>query len=435
MAKLTKTIVDRSAPKSAPYFVWCSDLPGFGVRIWPSGKKVFYADYRSKAGARRRINLGPHGKLTTEEARKLAVSTLGGVLRGEDPAEERATRRSALTVAELCANYLAATDRGLIMGKRGAPKKASTLAVDRGRIARHIVPLLGRKLVKDLTTADINRFVRDVTSGKTAVVEKTGHNRGKAIVEGGPGTAARTAGLLGGILSFAVSEGVIPFNPARGVKRPADRRRQRRLSREEYRALGKALEAAAIDAELEQGLTAVWLIALTGCRSGEIGKLRWSEVDNSGKCLRLADSKEGASVRPVGAPAFDILDKAYRRPGCGFVLPGARGDGAYGGLAGLWDRITARAELVDVTPHTLRHSFASVAGDLGYSEPTIAALLGHAAGSVTSRYIHHLDEVLVAAADKVSKSVHGFMTGDSDQASGRQLKSAPGEGSRDRPSA
>jgi integrase len=70
-----------------------------------------------------------------------------------------------------------------------------------------------------------------------------------------------------------------------------------------------------------------------------------------------------------------------------------------------------RAKLKGVTPHTLRHSFASVAGDLGFTESTIAAMLGHAAGTVTSRYVHHLDSVLVAAADKVARAIHGQMTG------------------------
>src|SRR5438270_158550 len=85
--------------------------------------------------------------------------------------------------------------------------------------------------------SDLPRFIRDVTTGKTAVVEKTANKRGRAVVEGGAGAAARTVGLLGGILSFAVSDGVIPFNPATGVKRPADNKRQRRLTAEEYRQL------------------------------------------------------------------------------------------------------------------------------------------------------------------------------------------------------
>lgn len=409
MAKLTKRIVDAAECRSSPYFIWCSDLPGFGVRTYPSGKRVYYADYRTRDGARHRLALGPHSKITTEEARRLAMVTLGAVLKGEDPAAERRALRKSLTVRELCADYLDKADRGLIMGKHGRPKKASTLSVDRGRIVRHIVPLLGTKRVRELTRADVNRFIRDVASGATAVVEKTEKRRGKAIVEGGPGTAARTAGLLGGILTFAVSEGIIEANPAHGVKRPADNRRVRRLSPEEYRALGQALTSMGA-AGSEQGPTAIWLLALTGCRLGEIGKLRWDEIDEAGGCLRLLDSKEGASVRPVGQPVFQVLAAISKRNGCPYVLPGARSNAPFGGIPGTWKRISERAAFTDVTPHTLRHSFASVAGDLGFTESTIAALLGHAAGSVTSRYIHHLDSVLLAAADKVATVIRGHMT-------------------------
>src|SRR5690606_32997046 len=191
LAKLTKRLIDGLEPKASDYFEWDDELPGFGVRVWPTGRKVYVAQYR--AGVRtRRVKVGTHGPLTVDEARKEAKGILGDVARGEDPQEDRVTRRKSLTVSQLCDNYLAAAERGLIMGKGGKAKKASTLYTDRGRIDRHIRPLLGNKLVRDMTQADVARFIRDVASGKTAVVEKTERKRGKAIVEGGTGTAART---------------------------------------------------------------------------------------------------------------------------------------------------------------------------------------------------------------------------------------------------
>ena len=410
MPKLTKRVVDGLNPKAADYFAWDDELPGFGVRVWPTGRKVYLAQYRA-ARRTRRVKLGVHGPLTVEEARKEAKAVLGDVARGENPAEDRATRRKSLTVKELCDNYLTAAECGLIMGKGRKPKKVSTLSTDRGRIERHIKPLLGTKFVRDLTHADVHRFLRDVTTGKTAIVEKTEKKRGKAIVEGGAGAAARTTGLLGGILSFAVSEGVIPFNPVTGVKRPGDNRRQRRLTAEEYRQLGDALSAAESEAETKQGINGAWLLALTGCRLGEVEGLKWMEIDDVGGCFRLEDTKEGASVRPIGRPAFEILAKIAKREGCPFVLPAVRSNNAFGGMPGAWERIARRAKLVDVTPHTLRHSFASVAGDLGFTESTIAAILGHAAGSVTSRYVHHLDSVLIAAADKTARAIYSYMRG------------------------
>ena len=412
MPKLTKTIVEAAVPQEKPYTLWCSDLSGFGVYILPSGKMTYFVDYRNKTGIRRRLTIGRHGKLTAETARKLAIATMGEVVKGDDPAEERVTQRKSMTVKELCTRYMEAAEKGLIMGKRNRPKKASTLYVDRGRIARHILPLLGSKRVCDITQADINRFIRDVAGGKTASAEKTNKKRGKAIVRGGKGTAARTAGLLGGMLSFAVSEGVIAANPARGAKRPADNHRTRRLSAEEYRQLGKALAEAQAEVEAPQGIAGIWLLALTGCRSGEIINLKWDEVDKEGSCLRLTESKEGASIRPAGQAVFEVLTQAEKKKDCPYVLVPVRGDGPFGGMARAWKRTIKRTQLTGVTPHTLRHSYASVAGDLGFTESTIAALLGHAAGSVTSRYVHHLDSVLVAAADKVAGAIYEMMTTD-----------------------
>src|SRR5260370_5276571 len=168
MPKLTKRTVDAAATKKKPYFIWCSELPGFGVRVFPSKKRVYYADYRNKSGARKRMSIGPHGKLTTEEARKLAIVTLGEVIKGEDPALDRSTRRKSLTISALCDSYVAAAERGLIMGKRNLPKKQSTLYSDRGRIERHIKPLLGDRLVRDPVQPDTNRFTPNVTTAKPA---------------------------------------------------------------------------------------------------------------------------------------------------------------------------------------------------------------------------------------------------------------------------
>jgi integrase len=268
--------------------------------------------------------------------------------------------------------------------------------------------LLGRRAVRELKTPDIARFMRDIAAGKTAGDIKTGF-RGRAIIKGGAGTASRTVGLLGGILSFAVLEGIIPTNPARGVKRPADNRRQIRLTPDQYRALGKALAEAEKDGENQAAILGVRLLALTGCRRGEIEKLLWDEVDLAGRCLRLSDSKEGKSIRPFGIGAADLLAGLPKKSP--FVLPGNSSGRPFSGLPKAWLRILKRANLGDLTPHGLRHAYASVASDLGYTEPTIAAMLGHANGTMTGRYIHHLDAALNAAADKVSSFIANTMEG------------------------
>ncbi|MFO1126342.1 MAG: tyrosine-type recombinase/integrase [Methylocystis sp.] len=411
MPRLTKSIVDAARPREKQFTIWCGDTKGFGVYVHPTGKRTYFVDYYNAGGARKRMAIGQHGNMTCEQARKIAMKTIGDVtIKSEDPLAERKSRRNSITVKELCADYMAAAEAGLIFGKGGRAKKPVTIYQDHARINRHIVPLLGKKLVKDITRADVAAFIRDVTLGKTAIVEKTGL-RGKAVVTGGAGTAARAANFLGAILSWAVHEEIIEHNPAHGVKRQADKKRTRRLTPDEYRALGRALAQAEEERDTWQGLAGTRLLALTGCRLGEIVKLHWSEVDAEGSALRLEDSKEGASTRPIGGAALDVLAALERGEGCPYVLPAARGSGPYGGLPSAFERLVARAGLEGVTPHTLRHSFASVAADLGFVESTIAAMLGHASGSVTSRYVHHLDAVLIAAADKVAGVIENHLTG------------------------
>jgi integrase len=407
--KLTKRTLDSVKPKPThDVFLWDDEVPGFGLRIKSSGVRSFIVQYRNGSGVSRRMTLGKFGVLTPDEARKMAKHTLAEVARGADPAARRAQDRDAMTVRQLCRIYLEAAEKGLILGKGKRPKKGSTLYIDGGRIERHILPLLGSRRVRDLTTPDILRFMRDVTTGKTADDVKTGF-RGRAIIEGGAGTASRTVGLLGGILSFAVSEGVIASNPVRGVKRPADNRREIRLTAEQYRALGKTVAAADVGGENPSAVLAIRLLALTGCRRGEIERLQWNEVDLPGRCLRFSDSKEGKSIRPLGADAVRLLAKLTNDSR--YVLPGKAPDKPFVGLPKAWPRIIGKANLSDLTPHGLRHAFASVAVDLGYSEPTIAALLGHGTHSITGRYLHHLDSALLAAADKVAGEIAAMMAG------------------------
>lgn len=410
MAKLTKSLLDAAELRDKPYFVWCTDLQGFGARVFPTGKKTFYVDYYTQTGDRKRMSIGGFGKLTVEEARKMARITLGDTLRGDDPLLERQTRRSSITMAELCNNYLRAAQAGLIIGRSGNPKKTSTIDTDVGRIERHIKPLLGKKLVVDIKRSDIAKFIRDVSAGKTAFEGKSDKLRGKVVVAGGTGTAARTTGLLGGILTYAVSEGIIEHNPAQGVKRPADKKRERRLTADEFEALGAIL--AGSDHMPWQAVAGIKLLALTGCRLNEIGKLKWSEVDIDGRSLRLGDTKTGASIRPLGKPAVALLEEIKPDALKGFVLPGVREpEKPYGSLGAAIERVMKLAELDGVTAHTLRHSFASVAADLDYSDSTIGAIIGHSGSTITSRYTHRLDSVLIATADKIATEIERQMKG------------------------
>lgn len=410
MTKLTKRSVDAAKVHDKDYIIWDEELPSFGLRVFASGRRSYVIQYRAR-GRSRRFTIGKHGIWTAETARREAKVLLGKIARGGNPAEQRLLDREAMTVQELCERYRLDLEKGLILGKGDRPKKPSTISTDIGRIDRHILPLLGNRRVKDLTTADINRTMKDIMAGKTRVSVKTDKLRGRSIVRGGAGTAARTIGLLGGILTYAVDLGVIDRNPASGVRRPKDQVKSRRLSEHEYRLLGKVLEDAATKEKYETAAAIIRLLALTGCRRSEMTQLRWNEVDLEGSCLRLSDSKEGASVRPIGLAAVEALERHQKTASLLFIFPGWESDTPFGALPGQWRKIFASTELADITPHVLRHSFASIANDLGFTEATIAALVGHSRASITSRYIHTIDGTLIAAADTIAAFIQGLLDG------------------------
>jgi integrase len=411
MPKLTKSVVEAAGRREKQFTLWCSELKGFGVFVQPSGSRTYFVDYRNRSGVRRRMTIGRHGTISAEQARKIAIATLGETVRGDDPAEQRATSRQAFTVKELCDRYLAAASQGLILGKRNRPKKASSLYVDRGRIKRHILPLLGNSRVQDLKASDIYRFLSDVASGKTSTIQKTSKKRGKSIVRGGLGTASRTVGLLGGMLTYAVEQGLIERNPVHGIRKPADRVRDRRLSEDEYRLLGKILNENMTNEQFRTTTKIIRFIALTGCRRGEAVHLQWREVDQGNSCIRLIDSKEGKSMRAVGLPVLDLLDlvRAERRDG--LVFEGTVDGKPLIGFPKLWKQLLKDTALADITPHVLRHGFSSIANDLGFTEATIRALIGHSGGGVTGRYIHTVDTLLVMAADTVAGFIGGLLDG------------------------
>jgi integrase len=377
--------------------------------VFTSGRRSYLVQYRAK-GRTRRYTIGLHGVWTPETARREARVLLGRIAQGDNPAEQRELDHKAITVKELCDRYLSDAKAGLILGKKRRPKKASTIYTDEGRIKRHINPLLGTRRVKDLTAADVTCFMRDVATGKTKMDEKT-RKHGRAIVRGGIGTGRRTVGLLGAILTYAREAGIIAVNPAHGIRKPADQKRTRRLSEDEYRLFGKLLAKALTDDQLRTSAQIARLLALTGCRRGEILYLTWSEVDTANSCLRLHDTKEGASVRPIGLSVVDILEAERPREATGPVFRGSLDGKAMIGFPKHWEKMLAKTPLADITPHVLRHSFASIANDLGFTESTVAALLGHAQGSVTSRYIHSVDTSLIMAADTVAGYIQALLEG------------------------
>src|SRR5262249_52369046 len=305
MTGLTKRLIDAARRSPTQEFrLWDVDPRGFGVRIKTTGVATFFVQYTSPANGRKtRYTLGQYGRLTLDEARREARKVLGSVAKGGDPARERQAEQvqaklTARTVAELCDLYLKEADAGRVT-YRGRAKKPSTLIIDRGRVASHIKPLLGARLVADITRADVEAFFHAVRQGKTAATIKTGP-RGLARVAGGPATAARTIGLLGSLFSYALRIGLRADNPVAGFERPPARRRDRALNPEEYRKLGAALDDLAAEGARSSAVAAIRALALTGARRSEILTLKWDQVDQYRQVLRLAETKTGQQLRPIG---------------------------------------------------------------------------------------------------------------------------------------
>jgi integrase len=382
--------------------VWDAAVPGFGARRQRGSAVAYVLKFRTTEGRQRWLTIGRHGApWTPDTAREEARRLLGDVAGGGDPAAVKQTKRQAATVTELCDTYLADAEAGRLLTSRKSPKKASTLETDRGRIERHIKPLLGAHKVGAVTRADINSFLHAVAEGKAGKT-KTAKKRGLANVRGGRGTASRTVGLLGAIFSYAVEHRMRPDNPVRGVARFADGRRKRRLKDEEYEALGTALRRAEEAHVWPPAIAVARFLALTGWRSGEALTLHWKHVDLAHRTATLPDTKTGESMRPLSRAAIDVL-RELTQLNAALVFPTTRGDGPMSGFRKVWNRIMKLGELpADVTPHVLRHSFASLASDMGYSDPTVAALVGHKGRTVTSRYQHSADAVLLAAADALA---------------------------------
>jgi integrase len=417
--KLTKRTVDAIQPdpcgRDVTYFD--DEIRGFGLRVKPSGSKSYVLKYRNRFGQQRKFHIARVGDITPDQARVEAVRLRGRIAAGEDPVTDRTAARKALTVVQLCDEYLEA-EKGRI--------KASTLAVDKSRIERHVKPLLGARAVASLTPADMEKFLRDVMAGKSVkeapkpAGKKVKRPRG-GVATGGPAVASRALGMLGTILERAVRDGILAKNPARGIKRPKDQEAKPAFSFDKVKALGNALreeaeENGAVESkEAKVGRQAIRALLLTGFRRMECLQLTWELIDAPGHCVRFKDTKSVKQMRAVGRSSlehFAAIKPKNAKP-TDYVFPGSSEAGHLVGLPKMWERLAVRAKLSGVTLHGLRHWFASGATELGYSDLIIGALLGHAKKGITGRYATAPDPALVAAADRISLSLALVLDGKS----------------------
>ncbi len=386
MSKVTKRLVDSIRPSSSDLFVWDDALPGFGLRVKPSGRKAYIIQYRTVGNISRRLTIGPHGVFTPEAARNAARELLMSARKGADPAADREAKRAALTVGDLAQRYL--------QRHAATKKKASSAKTDASNLTNHVLPALGRQKVAEVTRANVTRLH---------------HNMRRT-----PGAANRVLALLSKMFNLAERWGVRPdgTNPCRHVERYPERKIERFLSAEELARLGRVLaEAERTGTEPPSAIAAIRILVLTGARLGEILCLQWQHVDFENLVLRLPDSKTGAKLVHLNAAAMNVLHDIPRDEHQPWVIAGAIEGRPLINLRKPWHRIRARAGLENVRIHDLRHSFASVGVASGLSLPMIGALLGHTQPVTTQRYAHLSTDPLNQAVNLIGRRIAAAMHG------------------------
>ena len=377
MTKITKRLVDSLSPKDKDYFIWDSDVSGFGVRVFKTGRKSYLIQYRF-GNRTRRLTIGPHGVLTPDEARKEARTLLVDVAKGADPSKEKRLYRHAPTVEALCERFM----------KDYVPNacKLSTQKEYRRNVDLFINPALGKLKIKDVTRADISKLHQSLKNTRYQ--------------------ANRALGVLSKIFNLAEEWGLRPdgSNPCRHVKKYKEEKRERYLSSNELSLLGKTLRKCEEESiESPYVIAALRLLLLTGCRLGEIQTLKWDYIQ--GNSLRLPDSKTGAKKVYLGEAALEVLSKIERVENNQHVIVGNKEGQHITDMQKPWRRIRTLANLEGVRMHDFRHTFASGAVSGGESLHMTGKLLGHSQPQTTARYAHLSDDPVHNAAERVSGAI------------------------------
>ena len=350
--------------------LWDDKIPGFGLRVYPSGKKAFVLSYRTTDGRKRMMTIGTYGVLTLDQAEKKARAAGVKVETGADPLAERETARQGETLAELCTAYL----------ERHASQK-KTGADDERRINRHILPKWRSLKARAITRADV-----------AALHSKIG--------AAAPYEANRTLALLSKMFELARRWGFVPEdhpNPARDIDRFRELKRDRWLTPAELPAL-----AQAINEEPNQSARfALWLYLLTGARKTELLQAQWSHLDWTRAELKLPDTKAGrVHYIPLSGPALALLRDIPPVEGNPYILPGARPGAHLVNISKPWNRVRTAANVADVRLHDLRRTLGSWMAQAGNSLHLIGRVLNHSNASTTQVYARFGEDSVRAALEQ-----------------------------------
>ena len=324
---LSKRVLDRLSVNGKDAIFWDRDLAGFGVRVYPSGKKVFVVQTRA-FGRSKRVTLGTHGELTAEQGRKTAAAVIARIKKGQPPVPPKPA--PVPTVADLAERY----QREYVE----MHCKPATVSHYRLMLRKHIVPALGERPVADVEYKDILAF----------------HNKLHHM----PTVANRAVDMLVKMFNLADAWGWCRSgsNPCRGVPRFKVEKHERFLTREELYRLGQALRAAPAERLASpHAAAAIRLLVLTGCRRNEILGLRWDDLNFDTGEMRLPDSKTGARMVSLTSAAADVLKVIPRTPDNPWVFPGKKRGARLVNLNDSWERVRKHAGLDGVRLHDLRH--------------------------------------------------------------------------------
>ena len=371
------------APSRGQRLVFDTDIKGFALRVTEKGAKAFVIDYRIE-GRQRRLTIGTYPAWSVAAAREEAKKLRRFIDRGEDPMAERHQARSAPTVADLWARYEA----------EHLPRKAERSQADeRSMWAQLILPTLGKMKFVNVTHADVDALHRAITNGTVAKDRKPTRVR-----------ANRTIEALRAAFKLAIRWGWRPDNPASGVQRNPEEKRNRYLSREELARLSEALAAH----PQRNSANAIKLLMLTGARRGEVLNATWDMFDlEAGIWVKpSAHTKQRREHRiPLSGAAVSLLRELNAYAVGPYVFPGKTSELPLTNVKGTWAAVCKAAGLEDVRIHDLRHSFASILVSSGASLPVIGAMLGHTQVQTTARYAHLYDTPLRDAAERVSAAI------------------------------